>query len=111
MKRLSILLFSLIISAFAISQNIKSQRVIPEAKDMLRVSIKLQARFQGDSIVLRWGLNNAFAWRKLNEIGYYIERLELDANNKPESSFKRLNSTPLKPWSEEEWKKRSCFIR
>jgi fibronectin type 3 domain-containing protein len=90
-----------------ISQNIKSQRVLPEAKDILRVSIKLQARFQGDSIVLRWGLNNAFAWRKLNEIGYYIERLELDANNKPETSFKKLNNNPLKPWTEEEWKRKS----
>lgn len=108
MKRLSILLFFLIISAFTISQNIKSQRVVPEARDTLRVSLKLQARFQGDSIVLRWGLNNAFAWRKLNEIGYNIERLELDANNKPETGFKRLNSIPLKPWSEEEWKKRSA---
>ena len=108
MKRLSILLFFLIISAFTISQNIESQRVVPEARDTLRVSLKLQARFQGDSIVLRWGLNNAFAWRKLNEIGYNIERLELDANNKPETSFKRLNSIPLKPWSEEEWKERSA---
>ena len=107
MKRLSILLLPFIISVFAITQNVMSQRVVTEAKDTLRVSIRLQARFQGDSIVLRWGLNNAFAWRKLNEIGYNIERLELDANNKPESGFKRLNSAPLKPWSEEEWKKRS----
>lgn len=107
MKRFSILFFFLIAGVAAFSQNKKTQAVKPEVMDTLRVSLKLQARFQGDSIVLRWGLNNAFAWRKLNETGYIIERLELDASNKPESGFKRLNNIPLKPWSEEEWKRKS----
>jgi fibronectin type 3 domain-containing protein len=107
MKRFSILFLFLTAGVVAFSQNKKTQPVMPVVKDTLKVSIKLQARFQGDSIVLRWGLNNAFAWRKLNETGYNIERLEFDAGNKPEASFKRLNSTPLKPWSEEEWKRRS----
>ncbi len=98
MTRFSILFFFLIISIVTFSQNKKTQTVIPEAGDTLKVSIKLQARFQGDSIVLRWGCNNSFAWRKLNDIGYNIERLELDANNKPEASFKKLNNTPIKPW-------------
>ncbi len=107
MKRFSILFFFLILSAVVLAQNKKVQAVIPIVKDSLKVSIKLQARFQGDSIVLRWGLNNAFAWRKLNDIGYIIERLELDVNNNPETGFKKLNITPIKPWSEEEWKRRS----
>jgi len=107
MKRFPVLFLFLIISAAVLSQNKKTQKVIPEIKDTLKVSIKLQARFQGDSIVLRWGLNNAFAWRKLNDIGYNIERLELDADNKPEAGFKRLNTTPVKPWPEEEWKRKS----
>jgi len=109
MRRFSILFLFLIVSVVALSQNKKTQTVMPAVKDTLRVSIKLQARFQGDSIVLRWGLNNAFAWRKLNEIGYNIERLELDANNKPETSFKKLNNNPLKPWTEDEWKRRSAL--
>lgn len=108
MRRFSILFFFLIISAAALSQNKKTSTMMPLAKDTLSVSIKLQARFQGDSIVLRWGLNSAFAWRKLNDIGYNIERLELDVNNKPETNFKKLNNTPLKPWSEEEWKQKSA---
>jgi hypothetical protein len=108
MRRFSILFLFLIAGVTASSQNKKTQAVRPAVMDTLRVSIKLQARFQGDSIVLRWGLNNAFAWRKLNETGYIIERLEFDAGNKPEASFKRLNSTPLKPWTEEEWKRRSA---
>ena len=107
MRRFSILFLFLIISIAALSQNKKTHTVMSAVKDTLRVSIKLQARFQGDSIVLRWGLNNAFAWRKLNEIGYNIERLEFDSNNKPESSFKKLNNNPLKPWTEDEWKRRS----
>lgn len=89
------------------SQNKRSPALKPVEKDTLRISIRLQARYQGDSIVLRWGSNNSFAWKKLNDIGYNIERLELDATNKPESAFKKLNSAPVKPWTEEEWKKRS----
>ena len=107
MRRFLILFLFLMISVAALSQNKKTSGEMPAAKNTLSVSIKLQARFQGDSIVLRWGLNNAFAWRKLNEIGYIIERLELDASNKPETSFKKLNDIPLKPWTEEEWKRRS----
>ena len=72
MRRFSIFFLFLIISVSVLSQNKKTQAVMPAVKDTLRVSIKLQARFQGDSIVLRWGLNNAFAWRKLNETGYNI---------------------------------------
>jgi fibronectin type 3 domain-containing protein len=108
MKRFPVLFLFLIMSAVALSQSKKPQTVAQEIKDTLKVSIKLQARFQGDSLVLRWGLNNAFAWRKLNDIGYIIERLELDADNKPEAGFKRLNTTPLKPWPEEEWKRKSA---
>jgi len=108
MRRFSILFLFLTVSAAVLSQNKKTQSLMPDLKDTLRVSIKLQALFQGDSIVLRWGLNNAFAWRKLNEIGYNIERLELDANNKPETSFKKLNNNPLKPWTEDEWKRKSA---
>jgi len=89
MRRFSILFFFLIISVAALSQNKKTSTVMPLSKDTLSVSIKLQARFQGDSIVLRWGLNSAFAWRKLNDIGYNIERLELDVNNKPETMVRR----------------------
>jgi fibronectin type 3 domain-containing protein len=107
MRRFSILFLFLIAGITALPQNKKTQPGMSMVKDTLRVSIKLQARFQGDSIVLRWGLNNAFAWRKLNETGYNIERLEFDASNKPEASFKRLNNTPLKPWPEDEWKRKS----
>jgi fibronectin type 3 domain-containing protein len=107
MRRFSILFLFLTISSAAFSQNRKTQPVMPVVKDTLKVSIRLQARFQGDSIVLRWGLNNAFAWRKLNEIGYIIERLGFDAGNKPELSFKKLNNTPLKPWPEEDWKRKT----
>ena len=107
MRRFSILVLFLMVSFIAFSQNRKTKPVLPAVKDTLRISIKLQARFQGDSIVLRWGLNNAFAWRKLNEIGYIIERLGFDASNKPETSFKKLNNAPLKPWTEEDWKRKT----
>ena len=106
MTRFSILFFFLIISAVAFSQNKKTQTAVIPVTDTLKVTIKLQARFQGDSIVLRWGTDNSFAWRNLNNIGYNIERLELDANNKPETSFKKINNTPLKPWPEAEWTQR-----
>jgi fibronectin type 3 domain-containing protein len=106
MTRFSILFFFLIISAAAFSQNKKTQTAVKPIADTLKVTIKLQARFQGDSIVLRWGSDNSFAWRNLNSIGYNVERLELDANNKPETGFKKLNNTPLKPWTEAEWSQR-----
>ena len=107
MTRFSILFIFLLAGTLAFSQNKKPKATIPQGNDTLKVLIKLQAKFQGDSIILRWGVNNSFAWRNLNNTGYNIERLELDANNKPEAGFKKLNNTPIKPWPEEEWSKRS----
>ncbi len=106
MKRLLLLFFLIVIGSFAQAQKkktpTKSTVKIPPAvqQPVPMVSIRLQARYRGDSIVLRWGCNRAFAWRKLNEMGYVVERLELYANNKPSDSFLKLSTQPVKPWPE-----------
>ncbi len=74
--------------------------------EITKAEIKLSARNYGDSIVLRWAIDKSSAWRFLNEHGYIIERLTLDADNKVTEDFRKLSTTPIKPWTYAEWGER-----
>ena len=88
-------------------KNRVSQAQVPVKQDISKVKLALTARCYGDSIVLRWGYKEAFAFRTLNKAGFIIERLSLDKNNKVlETSFQKLTSESIKPWSLEVWKKK-----
>lgn len=107
MIRILLIIALLTISLNSFCQTKKLVAKPSAIRETPKVNIKMQARFRGDSIVLRWGCNSAFAWRKLNSIGYVIERLELREGNKPEQSFVKLNPSPILPWTEQEWSKSS----
>jgi fibronectin type 3 domain-containing protein len=67
----------------------------------------LAARADRDSIVLRWAPSTAGGWLTANKYGYIISRVAFLKNGKPDvNSFRQLTSTPVKPWSAEEWQKR-----
>ncbi|MCU0426279.1 MAG: hypothetical protein MUF71_11705 [Candidatus Kapabacteria bacterium] len=66
------------------------------------------ARSSTDSIILRWGVSSALAWRMANDTGYVVERLTLDSLFKPvPNSLIKLTPQPIKPWSLAEWKSRA----
>lgn len=107
MTRLSLISIFLCVCMVCGAQEDKTSAVTGPAKDRLSVSLNLQARFRGDSIVLRWGCNSSFAWPILSKTGYWVERLMLDENNKPDPLFTRLTPDPVRPWSELEWNQKS----
>src|SRR5580693_1368621 len=57
-------------------------------------AIKVLARAYGDSIVVRWAPDKAWAWTALNAAGYVVERIEWSAPGMPHT---RLTAQPLKP--------------
>jgi fibronectin type 3 domain-containing protein len=71
-------------------------------------SIKVMALASGDSVVLRWVVNNPGGWRIANRLGFVIDRIEVDTTLPPGKSPElRLTPKPLFPWSLDEWKARS----
>ena len=71
-------------------------------KPILQSGIKVIAKSYGDSIVLRWAPVKPWAWHKLNNIGYKIERIEL--GEKDNAKKELLTLVPLKPYSLEKFK-------
>ena len=71
-------------------------------KPILHSSIKVIAKSYGDSVVLRWAPANAWAWHKLNYMGYKIERIDLSEKDNAKKEI--LTILPLKPYSLEKFK-------
>src|SRR5689334_14708717 len=63
---------------------------------VLRSGISVIARAYGDSIVLRWAPQQAWAWHKLNIIGYRIERIDISEKDNLRREW--LTTVALKPW-------------
>ena len=83
-------------SFFGISQH-KEEETMP--------SVKVIALAEGNSILLRWAVDNPVAWKRANTYGYTIERFTISRNgtliNPPERKI--LTSTPLLPKPLEQW--------
>ena len=84
-----------------------SQRLAESYRRLFFPELKLLAQSYGDSVVLRWAPSNAPAWRAYNRIGYHVERALLDTTSPTPLRYERLTQEPLKPWTLEEWKRRS----
>jgi fibronectin type 3 domain-containing protein len=69
-----------------------------------KASIQLSAKVYSDSIVLRWAPDAPGAWTTANQFGYAIERTEVPATGTFDpAAYKRLNSSPVKPWPLDKW--------
>lgn len=77
--------------------NIQAQQ---KADSTSENSLVLRARFLNDSIVLRWGFNNADKWALYDSAGFIVERLELDEQNKPVTN-QFIRKALVKSWSSE----------
>jgi uncharacterized protein len=68
-------------------------------------NIHLIAQTAADSVVLRWAPSTAGGWSIANNLGYTVERVEIITSDElSDPAFERLNNTPLKPFSLDEWK-------
>ena len=92
LKQLSVLMVFLYTSVF-VAQELE----LPE--------IKVLARSKQDKVMLRWTPNTPYAWRKANDVGYYIERVTITRNGEPVLPLETitLNQIPIKPVPLEEW--------
>jgi hypothetical protein len=71
-------------------------------------SIHLIGKSLGDSVVLRWAPSSPVYWSSYNKSGYVIERYEVEPNKLPKNPARTaLSSSPIKPWTLEEWKKKA----
>ncbi len=110
MKKLTFLILILFVSISLVAQRKKKEDKpkSPAEQDTYKVNLKLTARCYGDSIVLRWGYKDNYAWRELNKSGFVIERLSLDAdNNVIDDSFKKLTAQPIVPWTMQEFEQKA----
>ncbi len=67
-------------------------------------SLHLLSKPMEDSVILRWAPDKPGGWRKCNEAGYNIDRVEVneDTSYNPQD-FIRLNDEPIQPLPLEEW--------
>ena len=64
------------------------------------------SEYSGDSLTLRWAVDNPIVWKKANATGYCIERVQITSGGKPikQGQVKPLILIcPLKPWELYKW--------
>lgn len=68
-------------------------------------SVQVIARSLPDKVLLRWAVDLPRAWKKANELGFWIERATISRNGNPVIPIERkpLLNIPLKPKPLEEW--------
>lgn len=83
------------------------ESVTVESDTTIGPNLHLLGKSFGDSVVLRWGARNYTAWKTAGRGGYVLERIDLaDLARNPEPKWERLNPTPIRPLTLEEWKGR-----
>ncbi len=84
-------------------QPLYAQDIDKESKPR-HAQIKVIARSDADSIVLRWAPTTSGGWDIANGVGYTIEKLIIRADkNTDNTGFKPVSNRPLKPLSLEKW--------
>ncbi|MEM9328230.1 MAG: hypothetical protein AAGA85_21360 [Bacteroidota bacterium] len=68
-------------------------------------AVKVLARANPDKILLRWAVDQPFAWQKGNEQGFLVVRYTISRNGQPVLPVERLILTPdtLRPSPLEQW--------
>lgn len=77
----------------------------PKDTGRLAPRLVLLARNYGDSVVLRWSPNRAAHFLAGSQTGYWVQRIELTAQNR-KGKVTLLNPTPVKPWTLDEARRR-----
>lgn len=68
-------------------------------------TVQVIARSLPDKVLLRWAVDQPFAWKKANEYGFLIEKNTISRNGEAVIPIERqqLMNTPLKPKPLQEW--------
>lgn len=70
--------------------------------------LRVLARADRDSIVLRWAPARAGGWVIANRLGYHVERIRINTDRKsPPGAPERLSIAPIVPWKLDEWRTRT----
>ncbi|PRY44061.1 hypothetical protein CLV58_10330 [Spirosoma oryzae] len=99
-----LLIVSLLHAPFACAQTVPARRPVPGGTRP-KQHLHLKAFNYGDSIVLRWGVDEGAHWLAANRRGYVLERLEY-TDRKAQPVRTRLTAAPIRPWSLDSMKKR-----
>lgn len=84
----------------------QEDKTVDPNKVETKSEIQVIARVQKDKILLRWGVTNAIAWKKLNNYGYSLERYTITRDNKTlPTPEKVVLAKVLKPEPLEKWEK------
>jgi len=69
------------------------------------ISVKVIARPLPEKTLLRWAVNEPYAWKKANEHGFLVERATISRNGEAVVPIERkmIVSNPLRPKPLEEW--------
>ena len=82
----------------------ENENVVDESDTASGPNLHLLGRSYGDSVVLRWGATTYPAWKTAGRGGYVLERMEVTRNMPSRAQWKRLNTTPIRPLTLDEWK-------
>ncbi len=81
-----------------------AQTSAPDPKpDTCKIKVITQVKL--DSVVLRWAPDLAIAWEQQLFNGFVVERVEIPDDTSQPVIKTKLNSSPLKPLTKEEWLK------
>jgi len=94
------LIFTLLIVIFLSVVQIHAQDSIPQTP-----TVVVKALAKKNKILLRWGVNNKFAWKYGNEYGYTIERTTVIRDGQPLTKPEKiiLTGSTIKPKPMAEW--------
>lgn len=78
-----------------------------ELTDTNNPAVKVIARSLEDKVLLRWAVDQPYAWKKANESGFLIERITIESNGLTLDNGPRivLTTQPLKPAPLEAWER------
>ncbi|MCB0714048.1 MAG: hypothetical protein KDD67_17115 [Ignavibacteriae bacterium] len=80
------------------------ESVLDETDSATGPNLQILARSYGDSVVLRWGATTYTAWQTAGRGGFVLERMELTETMPEKPNWKRLNASPIRPLTIDEWK-------
>ncbi|UOB17068.1 fibronectin type III domain-containing protein [Abyssalbus ytuae] len=82
---------------------LKAQNTPPAEEETVKIIVK--ARAKEGKVMLRWGVNEKYAWKYGNTYGYSIERVTILRDGKPllKPERKILTGGPVKPKPLQEW--------
>jgi hypothetical protein len=80
---------------------------VTSIKSSKHPKVQLRTRAQKDRILLRWAVDEPYAWKQSALTGFMVERMTVmqDSQRIKKPTWKRLTLTPLVPKPKEDWLK------